>query len=963
MGIFTRFTLRSLARNRTRTIVSLIGVILSCALITAIYTTVTSLEGAFLASVIEREGTWQVFDPAAEEGFEEKLLQSPSTEQLLACEDLGSARMVWEDDPDGFSYLEVHTMPRVIAGDDDAMSLVVMPTIDEGRFPAAADEIALPKSLRGAAFSGIESGGQPSATSDGPVELGTTLTLPLGTRVGSDGRRVFGMTEDFDIGKNGTVTESLESVETSAFTVVGFYDDQHFTIEQFAAGSSSFIAIAGDAGQQGIGTCAWLSTSGFSSRDKLVDFADGVFGNQGYYLHTDLLSYQGLYGTSAVWRTLFWFATLLATIIGVAAISLIYNSFAISVAERTRQFGLLSSLGASRRQLRRTVYVEALALFLVGAPLGVGLGILGVRLTLIAISSTLAHALGFALGGGSIPVTVKPAAIALACAILFVVMAVSAAIPAIRASRVSAVDAIRQSRDVRLDRKTTRKLAKASAKGIALSKPRGLSIRLFGLPGLLAQRNSHRAGSKGRVVVLSLGLSVMLLVTAGTIRKALTTVVEIEGSAFGGASTADIVVGIYNDAPAAGLEREVSTDLAGVAASAQDGVSDVEGVEFQSTLLMGSAELTLPAGTIDYDAHGDVLVSDPRYGVHADGSYNGMAVLYFVPDALWEELAGSEATEGAAQALLLNVFSTTDSDNRYVLIPPYAKATTATAYAFEPRDGYSRGTLILDDDGELKLTYESNEFDGNGTPVDTLYVSPDQAAETTRVDIVGMVDEQPEALAVDSAVMSFPVLIMPQSQVGSFAALPAYRALVSYGLTGDQKPLEVEDQLFERLSGLNLSERFSYFVRNYAEEQASMRAVYDMLNLFIFLFSFITMLIAVANVFNTLYNNIILRTREFAVLQSCGMDGRAFARMLFCECAGYAAKALALGLGLAFVVAFFMDKIFEISFETGAGLPIHWGYVFASIAGVIVVLAISVAYALRRSHALNVVEALRADAI
>ena len=169
--------------------------------------------------------------------------------------------------------------------------------------------------------------------------------------------------------------------------------------------------------------------------------------------------------------------------------------------------------------------------------------------------------------------------------------------------------------------------------------------------------------------------------------------------------------------------------------------------------------------------------------------------------------------------------------------------------------------------------------------------------------------------------------------------------------------------MFERLSGLNLSERFSYFVRDYAEERASMRAVYDMLNLFIFLFSFITMLIAVANVFNTLYNNIILRTREFAVLQSCGMDGRAFARMLFCECAGYAAKALVLGLGLAFAVAVGMDAIFGLAFETGAGLPIDWGYVCASVAGVVVVLAISVAYALNRSHALNVVEALRADAI
>ena len=77
------------------------------------------------------------------------------------------------------------------------------------------------------------------------------------------------------------------------------------------------MAITGDAGQQGLGTSAWVSTRGFSSREQLIEFADGVFGNQGYYLHTELLNYQGLYGSSPVWRTLFQFSTLLAIIIGI----------------------------------------------------------------------------------------------------------------------------------------------------------------------------------------------------------------------------------------------------------------------------------------------------------------------------------------------------------------------------------------------------------------------------------------------------------------------------------------------------------------------------------------------------------------------------------------------------------------------------------------------------------------------
>ena len=80
---------------------------------------------------------------------------------------------------------------------------------------------------------------------------------------------------------------------------------------------------------------------------------------------------------TAIWNTLYQIAGILAAVVVVAGVSLVYNSFAISVAERTRQFGLLSSLGASRRQLRRTVLVEALIIGGIGIPAGLLLGLAG----------------------------------------------------------------------------------------------------------------------------------------------------------------------------------------------------------------------------------------------------------------------------------------------------------------------------------------------------------------------------------------------------------------------------------------------------------------------------------------------------------------------------------------------------------------------------------------------------------
>lgn len=128
------------------------------------------------------------------------------------------------------------------------------------------------------------------------------------------------------------------------------------------------------------------------------------------------------------------------------------------------------------------------------------------------------------------------------------------------------------------------------------------------------------------------------------------------------------------------------------------------------------------------------------------------------------------------------------------------------------------------------------------------------------------------------------------------------------------------------------------------------------------LFSVITMLIALANVFNTLTNSIILRTREFAVLRSVGMGERAFGRMIAYECASYAWRGLAIGLALAMLVSWAMWRAMQDSF-IDLGFAVPWGYIGIAAAGTLVVLALSVAYALRRTRAQNLVETLRQDAL
>ena len=93
------------------------------------------------------------------------------------------------------------------------------------------------------------------------------------------------------------------------------------------------------------------------------------------------LYYEGASDISGFNIVLYGLATIIIALIMIGSIALIYNSFSISISERKRQFGLLSSVGATRKQLVNSVFFEAFY-FLFGIPIGIGSGIIGIGITL-----------------------------------------------------------------------------------------------------------------------------------------------------------------------------------------------------------------------------------------------------------------------------------------------------------------------------------------------------------------------------------------------------------------------------------------------------------------------------------------------------------------------------------------------------------------------------------------------------
>jgi len=945
MGVFASYTLRSLRKNRTRTVVTVIGVILSTALLTGVVATATSVAAALLGRTIETEGSWQVYDslqPAEADSALGRLATETNVATAMDSQVAGFASYASDADL-STTLLAIQTAPRVLRGSaDQARSLTVMPTVRSGREPEAPGEVMLPVTFSGVTLADDGSGA--SAASDGPIELGSTVTLPLGAALG-DGDSL------------GTPTT------TRSFTVVGFYVPQHFLRNDFTAfeeAGTTAIVSPNDVSNP-VFTRVWVSTSGLSTRDALKGWAAPIFGEEDYYLHGQLLALQGMASDeSTVMESLSGMVAVIGGVIVVAAIGMIGNSFSISVAERTRQFGLLSSLGASRRQLRRTVLIEAAAIGVVGIPVGLAAGLAGVAAMLSSSARAFDAMFRSSLSGTAqgIPLVISPAVVAGMAAASFLVLLASAWAPAWRASRVSAIDAIRQQQDVRLSKRTERAIEKAQATGKAPRTP--LLERIAGLPGLLASRNLSRSSSRGRTVVVSLALSVVLIVLSGAISLYMGRAMDI-GNDLGATNRSDISLTVYNSQEAD--QGTVSRGTLGLVRDVQGISGQVDGLTSSAPIVSGALEATLPAGSIS--AEGRAFFADYNAGDNSaaeDGSYAGPMLVSFVDDDTWAALckkagASTTAIDGTSMpALAVNVLAWMES-NSVRTVAPYGSPTNATVY--ELRDLQS--TLLLDSDGgALVQTWENS---GGGASWSQRQTSiEDAAVDSGTITFVGTLDALPDQLA-NTGLTSSSILpvIMPRSALEAHPNLfSATSIMVPFSLAEGADPFDAGNAL-EAAANAMVSGNATAYVNNNVAQNEMTEAIVGLFKLLVTIFSVVCLLIAVANVFNTLSTSIILRTREFAVLQSVGLGPTGFRRMLVAECASYALRGL--GYGLVFSVGVVWLFWEALSSAVGISFELPWGYVAGAVVGVVAVLGLSVAYALRRSHALNIVEALRADAI
>lgn len=939
MNIFHKVTLRYLKENRTRTLVTIVGIILSAAMFTAVTTSISSLRNYLINSTIYENGNWYgaIYGLSAEES--KQLISDSRTKQSVSMELYGFADLK-ESKNDAKPYLCVYGIQPDFT---DMMPVHLL----EGRFPENSKEILLPEHLK----------------SNGGIDwkVGDSLSLDLGTRITSLGDPLTnedaynnGRDASYINGKPVTpLTEQLLPKETKRYTVVGIYERPNY--ESYIAPGYTALTIGESSPRHTYSL--YLRTDPGRHVADTIEQMFGEYEGAGWQLHYDLLRIYGYSGESSYNRVLRNLGAILILIIMFGSISLIYNAFSISVSERTKQFGLLASIGATRRQLTRSVIFESIFLSIIGIPLGILSGLLGIAVTFYFVQDMMASVLGVAFSGNyqmmrlsmilgptkNVALRLYPSfgALAIAIAVSLLTVVISAYIPARRAMKKSAIEAIRQSNDISI-----------RAKKVKTSR---LTQKLFGLEGMLASKNYKRNRRKYRATVISLFLSVVLFISASSF------------CAYLSQSARTVLNDNYYDLAYMYHTSEGDTPDSLLADLSKH--PDITDSTYHTRLFFDCPVETKNVNPKLLDFYKMELEAPGETYVEYEETNLSVSLVFLEEKAFRTYLQKLNLPEDdyfnkeepkAVAADSLRLYS--NSMRKYYSLPAFTNnPDTLTLYLTRERENYD---------------YSGSYRNDNGTPVCDFYHmgSDDEIKTFTREESclplplsIGAVTQQtPDFFTADSETI---LLFYPYGMLD----------YVFTGLEKDTNYYQISEmplsentstELLFKCKDHHTADSYAFMAKllmdkgddtssltDYAASVESSRAMINVINIFSYGFIILISLIAAANVFNTISTNINLRRREFAMLKSIGMTPKAFSKMMDFECLLYGFKGLLYGLPASFVMTWMIYNAIGQGLEIAFFIP--WYSITIAIGSVFLVVFITMLYSMRRIRKENTIDTLR----
>lgn len=473
MNIMNKLTLRNLKENKRRTLVTIIGVIISVSMLTAVATLGLSFIDLLKRDSMARDGEWHAQFSGVNSEQAKEIRKNSNIEKVILSNDLGYAN--WKDSKN-------ENKPYLFFKQYDEQGFEqFLITLKEGTFPKASNEIIIPDEMR--------------KKGNSKYAIGEEINVSIGERHFQleEEDSILTQTDPLQRNEEGKSVEEIQQAKSYTFKIVGIMETPSWE----PSWSPGYTVIS-YLDQKELTTSSSVNASVVMKKVKQSIYEDSESLAKKLAIakvdfNNELLRYYGVSSNDNLLLTMYSLIGIVILVIVIGSVALIYNAFAISVSERARHLGILSSVGATKKQKRNSVFFEGAVIGGISIPLGIIAGIVGIGITFTFINKYLQDALNSTQG---LNVVITPYSILFSIIISIVTIFISTYLPARKASKISAIDAIRQTQDIKL-----------SGKKVKTSK---FVRKVFGIEAEIGLKNLKRNKRRYQTTVFSLIISILL---------------------------------------------------------------------------------------------------------------------------------------------------------------------------------------------------------------------------------------------------------------------------------------------------------------------------------------------------------------------------------------------------------------------------------------------------------------------
>ena len=885
MSITKKLALRHLKQNKTRSVLTVLGITISVVMLTVIFTCATSFAHYYGERAINTNGNWHFFVKTDYESAKKYLLSDSSLKDIGFEKDLSTEEQSYKIYSDKANYLRTGT---IYQGDAQYIKDTVTCKYD-GALPKSDNEIMVEQSL--IKNNGLE------------LKIGDEIKIAVGSRLKGD-FVILPVMGNYQFG------ERFEKEKDETFKVVGILHNNEPTERgAIIRGMSDFKSknLVAYGKIKKITPFSYIKINGiydkfgFTKKKRAFNVGENTgFLNSRLAFSIDKNDLPQVLKLTAIGIVVF-------AVIFVSSFAMIYNSFALSVGEQIKYLGMLSSVGATRKQKKKTLYFEGAILGGIGIILGIVLGLLTTFISQSAMNAKIASIMEGYNDNIKYSTHISLWVLCLIVILAALTVFVSIISPVQKAARITAIDAIRKTDEIKRKGKIRTPF---------------IITKLFGFEGDIAFKNLRRNGRKSRTIIACICICAVLFLSCNyfceTFKEASNLDYEIPYQLmykYSAESKAQLEKARNYLKTNKRVKRFYSIWEAWYSILRGDinpyDNSRLYDMSFQNESIFVDKYKFIATQDITYTAH---LIDDEDF--NALCKKNGIDYKkYYSPDK-----------DGSIKTIVINGIDRNDEPifNNNLL-------------------GKTIGCYDIDSE----KTERENKLDENGNQVYFYY-------KTGCTSIYKFCD----SIKYDK---DNPICNLDSSGVAFYAPKCVYDKYsdddsfyFDYGIETDE-PYKVEKELKDYLSE-NEAEGDVYNNYNWMMKEKSIISAVQFLS---YAFILLITLITVFNIINTMTAQIAGRKKELAMLKSVGMTPKEFKKMLIFESMFYGLFGLLFGVPLSLVinrvVGYIISKDNPIPFSVNI-----WLYLIACVA-VFVIIGLTMIYSLKLIKNNSIIDSLKDD--